>query len=232
MPSYPRRRSYRRIYRRSRSFASSRVSQLPPKTVSSYGKAAVHVYPAGEALTTVAVSSVSSPIHLNAVPRGSGSAERIGSRYKMRYLFMNYALNPPSGSNVPGRVVRFAVVYDRRPTGVAPTVVDIFGDSDPLFNVRLDAADRFKVLYIKNHLLIKSPVATSTYETGIHAWKTGKLKIPVFRETSMTQADITGGHANCLVGNLWFVASTSYPSAIGSDPTIVYTYRLSFVDIV
>lgn len=103
-------------------------------------------------------------VPLNAVASGTAVFQRIGSKVKMRHIFIKFDMQPnlaTGGTSVPfttaypaGLRIRFALVLDRESNGTSPLSGDIWafspqivGDNGELWTFRNhDYAGRFKIL--------------------------------------------------------------------------------------
>lgn len=95
---------------------------------------------------------------LSLVQEGTGFFNRIGRKIEMRSLHIRGGIFPNGTAQAVGDYVKWAIVYDRQPTGVLPIFSDIFkaydgagaATSSQFSDVNLDNRERFAVLRHKS----------------------------------------------------------------------------------
>lgn len=143
--------------KRTRSNALSRSSSRVAKRrrTSPYERKAVYPAPEiGNHNTLVAsypANSTGHVFHINWVPQGVSSHQRVGKKIRMKSLQMRGRWIAPSViANDTYSVCYYMVVYDKRPTGVNPTVADIMQNTSETALTNTDNSGRFTILRRKD----------------------------------------------------------------------------------
>lgn len=101
------------------------------------------------------INTVGDMILLNGIARGDDISERIGRQIEL--VSVNFEGTVYGSATTVNQNIRWAIVYDRFPNGVAPTIPLIYTSiSDPSSPRVLDNRNRFTVLASK-HLTVSAP---------------------------------------------------------------------------
>lgn len=134
---------------------------------------------------------------LNGIARGDDIAERIGRQVSL--VSVNFDGSTFQSAGGVAQNIRWALVYDRFPNGVAPTVAQIYtNDADPSSPRGLDNRQRFTVLASK-HLQIMPYNVTGSLHT-IKKYRSLRGLMTQFNNGDAgTVADIVNGALYLLV---------------------------------
>lgn len=172
---------------------------------------------------------------LNLVREGSAYYERIGSQVFNRSLHIRGTIQVNQQTTPTMRYVRVAVVWDARPSGVAPAISDVFADSnsakntDHLSYTDVLQQDRFVVLKDRVWTFMPSGSEQAGGTTDAYVWGNtdftmncklfGRVGTTVFKANGGTIGDISTGALYIMAwGNI----------LTGSAPTIDAAVRLVF----
>lgn len=182
------------------------------------------------AAATYGLDTTGSITLLNAVPQGASVEQRVGKKIVMKGLQCRGAMN--NGSTAILNDVAFLIVYDKRPTGVLPSITDILESVNPNSMNNDNNSGRFMILKRHDDVLIGNAsvtgaVANALTEATIKSadwWLDLKSKPVVYKALG------TGAIADIEEGALYLVTigGTAAGTAAASA---TLAFRMRFLDI-
>lgn len=176
-------------------------------------------------------------VMLNHITVGSSLQQRSSNRIFMRNVVLNLGVDfDPIPQSNHHATVRLALVYDKecRTSGALPWITDVFDSADPLSQTKIEARDRFDILWLFDWSNNRTPFwnGSSVQYAGGNGEGTKRFVIPIKRTTIFDLAATGGAYADVTRGALIFMAL--YPAGYSAtfSPRVYYTYRITFDDIV
>lgn len=154
------------------------------------------------AAANVGIPATWNLILLNGIAQGTDYTERIGRQSTMKSILFNgntFPTTTMSANAYQGTMVRFAIIYDTQPNGVAPAGTDIFIANTTLSPINLVNRDRFRVLMdvrkqIGSFLLTATPALSAGSPANTYWSKYKKCNLDEqFSGTANTISSISTG---------------------------------------
>lgn len=161
--------------------------------------------------------------HINIVPQGTSTSERVGKKIQMKSLQMRgFSLNNASATV---NDIAYIIVYDKRPTGTLPAVTDILNTANSASMNKDDNTGRFRIVKRVDRVLVGNTTTfTETTQVSEDSWISLK-NAPV-----EYMAAGTGAIGDTSLGALYLVTVGSV--AAGATAALLSVgIRIRFVDV-
>jgi len=155
---------------------------------------------------------------LNPVAQGATEITRVGRKYQMTKISMNWTAQLGAAST-GGCSLRFRVVYDKQTNGAAPTILQVFALDNFHSANNLANSDRFITLIDE----ITPPIDADNNQQV-----SGRITKTIGLETMCSGT--TGAVTSISSGSVYLFVSQS-GGALASSPTLMAYVRTRFIDI-
>lgn len=174
---------------------------------------------------------------LNGVGPGTGTQQRIGRKIYMTGLVLKMQVQANTTASTRPEQFRstcFSIVYDKRPTGVLPTPLNVWENND-VTAMRSEAGfARFRVLKTWTFNTIGSRNQTDATRPYIYVNKYLRFKKPLVCEFKTSGGSGTSAIGDIQEGALYIIAHTGQvpTTAVNSEAMRLFgTTRLHFTDV-
>lgn len=178
--------------------------------------------------------------HLNVISMGDAVYQRDGSRVKMLGLQLVFDVYPSTKASAfnPGTpigradLIRFYLIYDRRPTGAVPTYSSIFLNGF----LRVDARDRFELIQ-KWEITARQQIifgnASNYFDSSVPGAISHKhYQLPLAHPAAWQQLNTDGALGGMISGALYlmYICSSVPVADLATAPTVGLIWQTQYVD--
>lgn len=160
---------------------------------------------------------------LNTVVQGVGDSQRVGKKWKMSNLEIIGSMT--NGSTAVRNDIRWAIVFDKRPTGSLPTIGDVYTGIGPQYFTNKANEDRFTILYEHQRVLAGNLTAGNLF-TGI---QNVNKKVSINRNVVNKEAG-TGAIGDIEQGALYLLTMGDVAAGTAAA-SLNAAFRLNYIDI-
>jgi len=174
---------------------------------------------------------------INPVAQGDGIEHRHATKIYMKYLFLSGWFGMATQMGTVTITSRFAVVYDKTPTGsVLPTPAEIFDYTTPHSFPTILNRERFELMYTRVVSLSRTPLTSGStsvmYSIGPNSIKYFRVRIPIMRIATWGPNAVSGALTGMTRGALYVYFLNATPAEEGDSRVVCGFYRrLTFDDV-
>lgn len=161
---------------------------------------------------------------LNTVAQGVGISQRVGKKFRMNRL--EIIGNMQNGTTATLTDSRWAIVYDKRPTGTLPAVTDIYDGIGPQYFRKEDNAGRFTILKESQQVLTGNATAGNSQNFARNV----NSSISLGNKLVVNKSAGTGAIGDIEQGALYLVTMGDQAAGTAAA-SLGAAFRLRFTDI-